>query len=125
LTSCISSNLIFTDFLPDEDYVSLVKECDVVVALTTRDMTMQNGAFEALELGKPIITSDWPVLRSMYTKGAVLIDNTADNLVRAIVQIRDHYSQFISEISILREESHAIWNNSFSRLLANLEQMQK
>jgi len=124
-SSGISSNVIFTDFLPDADYVSLVKECDVVIALTTRDMTMSNGAYEALELGKPIVTSDWPVLRKTYPKGAVLIDNSAESLVRAIVQIRDHYSRFISEISILREESHTIWNDSFSRLLVNLEQVQK
>jgi glycosyltransferase involved in cell wall biosynthesis len=125
LTSGISSNIIFTDFLPDKDYVSLLKKCNIVMALTTRDMTMSNGAYEALELGKPIITSDWPVLRKTYTKGAVLIDNSPESLVTAITQIRNRYSQFISEISVLREESHAIWNNSFSRLLANLEQVQK
>ena len=33
---------------------------DGILALTTHDHTMQRGACEAVSLGVPIITSDWP-----------------------------------------------------------------
>ena len=69
-------NVHFTGFLPDENYYGLLSSADAVMCLTTRDHTMQRGACEALSLGKPIITSDWPMLRDYFRKGTVYVTNT-------------------------------------------------
>jgi glycosyltransferase involved in cell wall biosynthesis len=101
--------------------VALLKGSDIVVVLTTNNDTMQNGALEALELERPIITSDWPVLREAFYKGTIYIDNTAAGLVRAIEQIRNNYSYYLNEIKILREELHAGWAERLAKLLLTIE----
>ena len=113
----LPSNVSFTGYLPDAEYVSLIKNCNIVTSLTTRDLTMQNGAFEALELGIPIITSNWPVLQSTFSKGAVLIDNTSMEYVTAIKEIQQNYSTYCEQISILRSERWLVWNEEFHKIL--------
>ena len=51
-------NVRLTGFLPDSDYVGLILASDAVIALTTMDHTMQRGAYEAVYLGRPVITSN-------------------------------------------------------------------
>lgn len=114
-------NVILTDYIPLNDYVALLKGSDIVVVLTTNNDTMQNGALEALELERPIITSDWPVLREAFYKGTIYIDNTAASLVRAIEQMRNNYSYYLTEVKILREELHAGWGEKFANLLSIIE----
>ena len=115
------NNLLFTDFLPDEEYKALLKGCDIVISLTKNDFTMQNGAYEALALGRPIITSDWPVLKNIYSKGAICINNTSKNLVDAILEIKYNYSRYLNEMSELREDINLIWKRKISELLAIIE----
>ncbi len=59
-------NVTFLGFLPDDQYYGLMKEIQVVMCLTTENHTLQSGANEALWLGKPIITSDWPLLQKNF-----------------------------------------------------------
>jgi glycosyltransferase involved in cell wall biosynthesis len=65
------ANVRFAGFLADGDYYRLLASADAVVCLTTRDHTMQRGACEALSLARPIVTSDWPLLRDYFSAGTV------------------------------------------------------
>ena len=116
-----SENVIFTDFLPDEMYGALLKGSDIVICLTKNDNTMQNGAYEALTLGRPIITSSWPVLRNTYYKGAICINNSSNNLISAINRIKHNHSRYIREIIELRAELQSSWEKKFSKLLEVLD----
>ncbi len=118
-------NVIFTDFLPWEKYKALLAAGDLVICLTTNDNTMQNGAYEALQLGRPVITSDWPVLRRLYYKGAICIDNSPGSLAKAITEIRDRYPEFSQEILELKDEFNANWEKKRSLLLKYLNDYQK
>lgn len=110
-------NVIFTDFLSDERYKALLKGSDIVVSLTKNDFTMQNGAYEALTLGRPIITSNWPVLHNTYYKGSICIDNTSTSLISAINRIKHNHSRYIKEIKELKAELQSSWERKFSKLL--------
>jgi glycosyltransferase involved in cell wall biosynthesis len=68
------ANVRFTGFLDKEEYISLVKSVDGAMVLVTTDHTMQRGAYEAMSWGTPIITSDWPILRGTFPRGAVFVD---------------------------------------------------
>jgi len=114
-------NVIFTDFLPDEMYGSLLRGCDIVICLTKNDNTMQNGAYEALTLGRPIITSNWSVLRNTFYKGAICIDNTSDSIINAINRIKRDYSLYAKEIIELQVELKSSWQKKFSKLLEVLD----
>jgi glycosyltransferase involved in cell wall biosynthesis len=112
-----SENVIFTDFLSNEKYGALLRGSDVVMCLSKNDNTMQNGAYEALVVGRPIITSDWPVLRSFYHKGAMCIDNSSVSIMSAIRHIQAEYPRYLQEIGELKAEFEATWQKKFSALL--------
>jgi glycosyltransferase involved in cell wall biosynthesis len=115
------SNVVFTDFLPNEKYGALLRDCDIVICLTINDNTMQNGAYEALIIGRPIITSDWPVLRGLYNKGAVCVDNTPEAIGSAIRLIQAEYPRYLREIRALQTEFKTTWEKKFSALLELLD----
>lgn len=77
-------NVIATGFLPDADYYALLAAADGVLVLTTRDHTMQRGAYEALYLGTPIVTSHWQLLREVFGEAALYVDNSPEDIARAV-----------------------------------------
>ena len=103
------TNLDFVGYLPDSDYYALLARSSGVMCLTTRDHTMQRGACEALSLGRPIITSAWPLLRSYFAKGTLHVDNSADGIERAVTTLHDRYEELVHEIGELRDIRRAEW----------------
>jgi glycosyltransferase involved in cell wall biosynthesis len=102
------SNVHFTGFLR-EDYFALLAAVDVIACLTTDDHTFLSGANEALWVGKPLITSDWPVLGSYFDKGTIHVDNTVDSIRRALLEIKKRYSDFQAGMLALQEERRREW----------------
>jgi glycosyltransferase involved in cell wall biosynthesis len=97
------SNVVFTDFLPDEAYFQLLRSSHAVMSLTTRDHTLQCGACEALSLERPIITSNWPLLREYFSRGTVHVDNTAAGIRQGIESLKREYSRYEAEVVELRQ----------------------
>ena len=110
-------NVVLTDFLPNDMYAALVKESDVIVCLTKNNNTMQCGGFEALEAQKPLITSNWKVLKDYFSKGTIHINNTSQELVEALKKIRDNLTIYSKEIQTLRNEKRKEWEHNLSILL--------
>jgi glycosyltransferase involved in cell wall biosynthesis len=103
------TNIYFTDFLPDDLYYGLLNGAHAVMCLTTRDHTMQRGACEALSLGKPIITSDWPLLRSYFHKGTVHVSNTREGICRGVLKMKARHLQYQAEIEDLQAAQRREW----------------
>jgi glycosyltransferase involved in cell wall biosynthesis len=102
-------NVRLTGFVPDNEYVGLLLASDAVMSLTTLDHTMQRGAYEALYLGKPVITSDFDLLRRHFCKGTVHVKNTVESIVAGVCQMRDNLPRFQAEIEELRRERLEDW----------------
>lgn len=109
LPASLPPNLHLTGFLPDNEYYGLLRSVQAVMALTTQDHTMQRGACEAVWLGQPIITSDWPLLRQAFHKGTIHVDNTVEGIRSGVLQMRVRYQQLASEILLLQEERRQQW----------------
>ena len=62
-----------------------------------------------MSLGRPIITSAWPLLRSYFAKGALHVDNSADGIERAVTTLHDRYEELVHEIGELRDIRRAEW----------------
>ena len=92
------ANVHFTGFLDDADYYELLRRADTVMCLTTRDNTMQRGACEALSLARPIITSDWPLLRSYFHRGAVHVAATPGAINDGVARMQAEYDRYRREI---------------------------
>ena len=64
-------SVVFTGYLSDEAFGDLLASASCVLALTTRDFTMQRAGYEALMHGRPVITSDFQVLRAFFREAAI------------------------------------------------------
>jgi glycosyltransferase involved in cell wall biosynthesis len=110
-------NVRFTGFLPTDAYYALMASSQAVMCLTTRDHTMQRGACEALWMGRPIITSAWPVLRSYFSRGTVHVDNTSEGIRNGVEEMVRNYSQHAAEIKALQTEHRLEWRSAVSSLV--------
>jgi glycosyltransferase involved in cell wall biosynthesis len=117
------SNVHFTGFLPDETYYTLLHSVDAVMCLTTRDSTMQRGACESLAIGKPIITSNWPILREYFRSGAVHVANTPDGIGEGVLRLKNQYDSYLRQIRELQISQRREWTET-RELLATLVHQQ-
>jgi len=102
-------NVRLTGFLSNGAYASLISQADAVMTLTTRDHTMLRGAWEAVYQGTPVIISNWGVLREAFDAGAIHVDNTPEDIVRAVERLRRDYGQFRQGAQALRLRKEQRW----------------
>ncbi len=102
LVAAKPDNVTLTGFLSENDYAGLLQSVDCFMVLTTRDFTMQRGGSEAITAGKPLITSNWPILREIFTSGTIHVDNSADAIRSAIQRVRDNQAYLTEGIVTLR-----------------------
>lgn len=102
-------NIHLTGFLSDREYGALIKGADAVMTLTIRDHTMLRGAWEAVYQGTPVIISNWPILRDAFDEGAIHVDNTPEDIVRAVEELRRNPTHFRRGASALRTRKEQRW----------------
>ena len=66
--------------------------------------TMQHGPREALDLGRQLVTSDWPLLKRYFNRGTIHVPNTAAGMAAAVQEMRAREPELRQEIAALREE---------------------
>ena len=103
LASSPPENVRFTGWLSENDYNALLRACDAVICLTTHDHTMQRGAYEAMALGKPLITSNWQILRQTFSQGTAHVDNSPSEIAKAVETIVSDVSRYSAEMAALAE----------------------
>jgi glycosyltransferase involved in cell wall biosynthesis len=111
------SNVKFTGFLPDEEYIGLLRVAQAIMVLTTRDHTMQRGACEAVSLGKPIITSNWPLLQRYFSKGTVYVDNSCKGIREGVLRMQHEQEKLEKDILLLQQERHVEWDEKYQALI--------
>ena len=104
-------NVIFTGFLPEEDYIGLLREVDLVVDLTLLDNCLVCGAYEAVAAGKPMVLSDWPESCAYFSRGTVPTDNTVDGIAASIRRALAERRRLTDEVNSLREELIRDWSD--------------
>jgi glycosyltransferase involved in cell wall biosynthesis len=109
-------NVTCTGFLPDSHYVGLLRAVDAVMVLTTRNHTLQLGGCEAVSVGQPLITSDWPFLREFFSKGAIHVDNTPEAISAGIQAVRQKHRWLKVEMHAFRDTAVQTWNAQLAQL---------
>jgi glycosyltransferase involved in cell wall biosynthesis len=110
-------NCSLTGYLAYDRYVGLLRGVDAIMVLTTGDQQLLMGGFEAVSLGKPLIVSDWPLLREYFCLGTVYAPNTVEGICEGIRQAQRDLAVLQQEILILREQLQTQW----VRVLAELQ----
>ena len=103
-------NVVFTDFLTNADYVGLLLASDAVICLTTADHTMQRGAYEAVYLGKPVITSNFGLLRKSFPAGTIHVGNNPEEIAFGILEMKHNLERYQREVQQLRVEKLHCWD---------------
>lgn len=109
-------NCHLTGFVPYEQYVGLLRQADAIVDLTTRNHTLLMGGFEAVSLGTPLITSDWPILREYFPQGTVHVANTVEGVAEGVRQAWRNGVQLRQEIVCLKETMEEEWATKSAEL---------
>lgn len=109
-------NCHFTGFLSFDEYVGLLRDSDMVMALTTRDETLLSGGFEAVSLEKPLIVSDWPILEQYFSKGSVHVDNSAAGIAQGIRNGIENLPMLNEKIKELRINLNEEWQQSGEKI---------
>jgi glycosyltransferase involved in cell wall biosynthesis len=76
----LPSNAILTGFLGEAAYAERLTRAAAVVVLTTREDTLLSGAWEAIALGRPLVTSATAALRTTFGEGPVYVEPTAASI---------------------------------------------
>lgn len=116
LLKMIPSNVTLTGFLPEEKYTGLLRSVDGVMALTTRDYTLQRGGCEAVGVGQPLITSDWPYLQDFFNQGTVHVDNNPESIKAGMIRLMQDHERLKEEVLQLRNDGRLVWQNQLSEL---------
>lgn len=111
-------------FVSRSRYLSLVASADVVIALTTRDHTMQRAAYEAIYLGTPVIVSDWPLLRENFGDGGLTCTNDPEALADCLERAQQQRSSLREGASRLRAAKQARWSRIERELRGHLETLE-
>ena len=119
------SNVIFTGFLPDNEYIHLLHSCDVVIDLTLMDDCLVCGAYEAVALGKPVILSDTEALRNYFNRGAVYCRNSVKEIAKAIKYAIENQRELEKEMAILKSQLILEWEKKGAILVQTLEQLSR
>lgn len=102
----LPANIEFAGFLDADAFQSLLAHAGVVLALTTRDATMQRAGYEAMTLGRPVIASDTGVLREFFADAALFATSAAE-LAAAIEQARARGRDLAAAMTRRRDEVRA------------------
>lgn len=117
-------NWHLTGYLPYEHYVGLLRSVDAILDLTTSDHTLLMGAFEAVALGKPLITSNWPILQDYFSMGTVHVSNTVEGLVGGIQQAQTEQESLKHGIVALEKQLTLEWEQAYRQLRQLMEKVQ-
>lgn len=115
-------NIHLTGFISNDEYFGLLSAAKGIMVLTTRDHTMQRGAYEALSLQQPIITSDWSILRESFGDSAIYVDNSAAAIVKGVRQLFANLNQFKMASMSQKLERRAYFDEVKNSILAKLQQ---
>lgn len=109
-----ASNVIFTGFLDDSQYVDLLRTVDAIMVLSRRYHNMLSGAHEALALEMPLITSDWPPLRKYFSAGTAYVNNSVKGIVSGVNYVQLEKDRMKEEMRILKRDKLVEWEHKIS-----------
>lgn len=123
LREMASAQVVFTGFLPEDDYVGQLRACDVVVDLTSRDACLVCGAYEATAAGKPMVLSDSLANRSYFDRGAVYTAASPAAIAAAIRQAIDSRERLTAEVRCLETRLRVDFHRRARHLSRYLRQL--
>ncbi len=113
-------NIILTGFLRGSAYNGLLHNVHGIMILATMITTLSCGAFEALSLAKPSIVSDLPEQRRWFSNGFILVENTPEDIAKAVETLLTEHTVYVKKAELLRAEYIAARQPKLDKLVSLL-----
>lgn len=94
-------------YVPIDEFYSCLAESQVVVDLTMQENCILCGAYEAMALNKPLVTSKTKALQSYFTGGAVFVHHEPEAIAEGIRKAYSNRSELKQEIAEWKHGAHA------------------
>jgi len=111
-------NVTFPGYLLGDDYWFRLDSSQAVMVLTTAPNSLLSGAVEGMSLGKPLILSKQPALTEYFTKGAVFVEHSVENIVDGIRIVQEREQYLVQQVVELAKEKRDRWDNEFRKIWA-------
>ena len=105
----VPANVRLTGFLSERDYEELLRGADIVVDLTRMENCLVCGAYEAVAVERPLVTSDTRALRAYFSRGTVYTAHTAQSLAASIAYALRERLRLAAEMKVLKVELAREW----------------
>jgi glycosyltransferase involved in cell wall biosynthesis len=115
-------NCHLTGFVPYDLYIGLLRQSGAILDLTTRNHTLLMGGFEAVSLGTPLVTSDWPILREYFSRGTVHVANSVEGVREGVRYALEHEETLRREMADLKADLEAEWRQNAAELWELIEE---
>lgn len=111
------ANAVFTGFLSEDDYWTVLRHSRAIIDLTTMPDCLVCGAYEALAVGRPMLLTDSPAGRRLFSRTAVFVHNTVPDIAAGI---RTIISSPVSSLPGEIDSYTQMWTSSRNALMALL-----
>lgn len=118
-------NLILTGFLPHDEYDLLLSKADVIMDFTTLDWCIVCGVYEAIVLGKPLITSDTRALKDFLGDAVIYSNHTSQDIADKILFLLKHKDFYVERIKQYKLAYIPYWEDLFLLLQNTVEMMSR
>lgn len=117
-------NVTFTGFLPRDAYESELRNATAILVLSTNENCLLCGCYEALAVGRPLVTSDTGVLREYFYQ-ATHVKAIAWSISAGIVEVLADVTAAETRTRDMATTIEARWQVSFEALQSLLRELEE
>lgn len=93
----------FLGYVPTDEFYTRLAASQVVIDLTTQDNCLLCGAYEAMTLEIPLVTSDMPALRNYFKAGTIFVEHSAERIADGVREAYAQRNKFKPQIKTWKE----------------------
>lgn len=106
----IPKNVRLLGFVPEDEYRKLLGNADVALVLTSKDLILNCGAYEAVSMNTPAVVSNTKTMKSFFYKGFVHVNLDPLSIAKGIICCQDNKLALKSELLSLKLELEKSWD---------------
>lgn len=115
----VPANVTFVGYLDADGYWEEIRRAHGVVALTTEANSVMRAAYEAVYAKRPLVISDWPVLRELFPAG-VAVNHDPSSLADGFSFVKAHLAELLDRAESARECQQVRWDGQLCTLRSRL-----
>ena len=105
----IASNIILLGFIDEKVYLKYLNSVDAVIVLTNQDHTLNCGSYESVCAEKPMVLSDFNVIKNYFYKGVIYSKLDSGSISNAIRQLISSKNKLNDDVKNIKKELQISW----------------